>query len=408
MNISIYLKKFRTNLCTLNFVGLLLGAVSVITFFALVMFTGTAKPEHSKYDNSPFIVNDSFERFTIVAAGDAMAHQAQITSTWDTECKCYDFTNVFKYINPIFKNSDLAFVNYETTNAGPPYKGYPKFSAPDTMAWFLKNAGFNFFVNANNHTNDLGLKGVIGTLNVFDRYQIRHTGVFRDSADRKKNYPYILHEKGFKFAILNYTYGTNGMPTIKPTVVNTIDTNKMKSDLKMATDSTPDAVIVLMHWGTEYKREPGPDQKQTAAFLFRNGADVIIGSHPHVVQPIEFYNFTYNGKPKTGLVFWSLGNFVSNQRRRYTNGGLFVRFDIARNIYTDKIKIDNVYYIPVWVYKQQTPVKFYALPVSLFEKDSLTFHLPDSDKIAFKTFINDTRTHLARDTARIREYFLKN
>lgn len=408
MKIINHIKDLKNSSSEFHFIGMLLGAVSVITFFALVMFTGSAKPEHLAYDNSPFVVSDSFERFTIVAAGDAMSHLPQVLSVYDTACQCYDYTNTFKYIRPIFKNTDLAFVNYETTNAGPPYKGYPKFTAPDTLAWFLKNAGFNFFVNANNHTNDHGLKGVLGTLNAFDRYDIRHTGVFRDSDDRKKNYPYILREKGFKFAILNYTYGTNGMPTIKPSIVNTIDTLQMKADLEAAKDSTPDAIIVLMHWGTEYKREPGPDQKPLANFLFRNGTDVIIGSHPHVVQPIEYYNFSYNGKPKTGLVIWSLGNFVANQRRHYTNGGIFVRFDIARNIYTGKIKIDNVFYIPMWVYKQPSPIKYYALPVSLFENNSTTFRMNDTDKIAFNTFINDTRLHLARDTARVKEFFLKN
>jgi poly-gamma-glutamate synthesis protein (capsule biosynthesis protein) len=408
MNIINHIKKLKNNFHNFHFIGMMLGAVSVITFFLLIMFSGTAKPEHSVYDNSPFVVSDSFERFTVVAAGDAMSHMSQVTSAYNPDCKCYDYTTTFQYIRPIFKNSDLAFINYETTNAGLPYQGYPKFSAPDTVAWFLKNAGFNFFVNANNHVNDRGIKGVLGTLNVFDRYNIRHTGVFSDSAERKKNYPYILREKGFKFAILNYTYGTNEMPTIKPTIVNTIDTIRMRADMQAAKDSMPDAIIVLMHWGTEYKREPGPDQKPYADFLFRNGADVIIGSHPHVVQPIEYCNFTYNGKPKTGLVIWSLGNFVANQRRHYTNGGIFVRFDIARNIYTGKIKIDNVYYIPVWVYKQAVPAKFFALPVSLFEHDSTTFKMNDSDKIAFKTFAIETRQHLARDTTRIKEYFLKN
>jgi hypothetical protein len=124
------------------------------------------------------------------------------------------------------------------------------------------------------------------------------------------------------------------------------------------------------------------------------------------VQPIQFYNFKYKGKLKTGLVIWSMGNFVAHQRRRFTNGGIMVRFDIARNYYTGKIKIDNVFYIPVWVYKQFNPVKFFILPVSTFERDSVTFRMNDSDKVAFKTFGNDTRIHLARDTGHIKELFL--
>ncbi len=388
--------------------GFILGGILFITFLILIIFSGVpSNPDHSKYDNWPLVVNDSFERYTVIAAGDAMAHMQQAVSAWDTSCNCYNYSEVYKYIHSIFKNTDLSFINFETSNGGFPYKGFPRFSSPDTIAWFLKSAGFNFFVNANNHSNDNGSKGINGTLNVFDRNNIRHTGVFRDTAEREKTYPYIIREKGFKISILNYTYSTNGINTPAPAIVNIIDTIQMKKDMRSALDSMPDVVLVLMHWGSEYQREAGHDQKVIADFLFRNGADVIIGSHPHVIQPIEFYKFNYLGKPKTGLVIWSLGNFVAHQRRRYANGGIFVRFDIARNIYTGKIKIDNVYYIPFWLYKQPNPLKFYVLPVSLFEHDSTTFNMHDTDRTVFNTFITDTRLHLARDTANIKELFLK-
>jgi len=388
--------------------SIVIAAISVVTFFTLLILTGApSNSTHAKYDNSPMIVNDSFERFTIVAAGDAMQHMAQLISAYDSASRDYNYNDVFKFLHPVFENTDVAIVNYETTNGGKPYTGYPQFSSPDTLAWFVKNAGFNFFVNANNHAADRGLRGIFGTLNVFDRNKIRHTGVFRDTSERRKTYPYILNEKGFKLALLNYTYGTNGLRVPLPAVINTIDTLRMKKDLQNAADAKPDAIIVMMHWGTEYKREAGPDQVQIANFLFRNGVDVIVGSHPHVVQPIQLYHFNYKGQPKTGLVIWSLGNLVAHQRRRFTNGGIFVRLDIARNYYTGKVKVDHVFYIPFWVYKQLKPLKFFVLPISTFENDSVTFSMHDSDKIAFKTFINDTRLYLARDTAHIKELFLQ-
>jgi hypothetical protein len=398
-------KRLHLNLRSIGFIA---GAVSFLIFFFLVFFSGSnASSSHARFDNSPLVLNDSFQRITVIAAGDAMSHMPLVNSTWDTSCNCYDYTNVFKFLPPLLSNSDIAFVNYETTNGGKPYSGYPRFSCPDTLAWFLKSTGFNFFVNANNHTNDKGLKGITGALNAFDRNNIRHTGVFRNITERKITYPYILREKGFKLAILNYTYGTNGNATPPPAIVNTIDTIQMKEDLKAAQDSMPDAVLVLMHWGIEYKREAGKDQKAVADLLFRNGTDIIIGSHPHVVQPIEYYHFSYKGKPKTGLVIWSLGNFVANQRRHYTNGGILARFDIAKNIYTGKLKIDKVSYIPIWVYKQPSPVKFFILPISLFENDTTIFKMNDTDRTAFNVFIKDTRKHLARDTANIKEVFLK-
>ena len=389
-------------------ISFFVAGVSIITFLILIMFPESpASTQHSNFDNSPLVVNDSFERVTLIAAGDAMSHLPQVASAWDTSCKCYDYTDVFKYLPPVLNKSDVAFVNFETTNGGLPYSGFPQFSSPDTIAWFLKSAGFNFFVNANNHSNDKGLKGINRTLDIFDRDSIKHTGVFRDSVERKKNYPVLLNIKGFKLAILNYTYGTNKIEAPLPAIVNIIDTTIIKADLKCASDLKPDAIIVLMHWGVEYQREANYEQKDQAEFLFRNGVDVIVGSHPHVVQPIEFYNFSYNNKPKTGLVIWSLGNFISNQRDQYKDGGIFVKFDIAKNIYTGKIKIDNVYYIPFWVYKQLAPTKYYILPISKFENDSTTFLMNREDKLAFKTFINDVRSHLKRDTSNIKELIIQ-
>jgi len=385
-------------------IGLVLGVTSFFTFILLIMFSGSrVNSSHSKYDNSPLIVNDSFKRITIFAAGDAMSHMPIVKSVWDTSCKCYDYSDVFKYLSPLIRNSDIAFINYETTNGGKPYSGFPKFSGPDTLAWFLKSAGFNFFVNANNHSVDKGLYGINRTLDVFDRYKISHTGVFRDSNERIKTYPVILHQKGFKIAILNYTFSTNYIETPAPAIINKIDTVLIKSDLENALDSMPDAVLVLMHWGVEYQNEPGFEQKKIAGFLFRNGADAIIGSHPHVIQPVELINFSYKGKPKTGLVIWSLGNFIANQRKRFRDGGIFVQFDIGRNIYTGKIKIDKISYIPFWLYKQTAPVKYYVLPISMFENDSTTFNMNTKDKLSFKTFINDTRLHIERDTVNIKE-----
>jgi poly-gamma-glutamate synthesis protein (capsule biosynthesis protein) len=396
---SINFKKY-----ILSSIGFALASISFITFFLLVIFTGSpANSSHSKYDNSPLVVNDSFERITIIAAGDAMSHMQIVASAWDTSCKCYNYSDDFKYLHTILKNSDLAFINYETTNGGKPYSGFPKFSGPDTLAWFLKSAGFNFFVNANNHSIDKGLGGITRTLDVFDKFKINHTGVFRDTNERKKTYPVILRQKGFKLAILNYTYGTNNIETPAPAFVNRIDTVLIKGDLENALDSMPDAVLVLMHWGVEYQSEPNFEQKKLADFLFRNGADAIIGSHPHVIQPIELVNFSYKGKHKTGLVIWSLGNFVANQRKRFCDGGIFARFAIARNIYTRKIKIDKISYIPFWVYKQTAPIKYYVLPISMFENDSTTFNMTQEDKLSFKTFINDTRLYLAMDTANVKE-----
>lgn len=362
---------------------------------------------------SPFEFNDSLnppldsiKKVNIITAGDAMAHLPQITSAYDKNSKTYDFFPVFQHLKPILNRFDLSIVNYETTCGGEPYKGYPQFSAPDTMAYGLKKAGFNFFVNANNHSVDRGKKGIIRTIDVFDRYKIPYTGTFKNKTQRDSMYPYIWEKDSIRFAILNYTYGTNGLKVPSPCIVNMIDTAQMHKDLDKAKQDSVDVIMVAIHWGSEYVREPGKFQENMADFLFEHGTDVIIGSHPHVVQPIEIKEFNYHGKKKRGLVIWSLGNLVSNQQRHYTDGGILAGFNIEKHFYNDSIAINSVTYLPFWVYRSYSPYKYRILPVYQFENDDSTYKLSEEKKKLFNRFIKETRAHLKdRDTANIKEYF---
>ena len=156
-----------------------------------------------------------------------------------------------------------------------------------------------------------------------DRCGIRHTGAFADSADYNKNNPLYLTHCGIRLAIVNYTYGTNGMPVPEGTVVNLIDTVRMAVDLAAAREGSPDCIAVCIHWGNEYERQANAEQRRLARFLRRNGADLIVGSHPHVVQPFE--------TDSSHVVLYSLGNLVSGQRRRYTDGGLVATVEAVRH-----------------------------------------------------------------------------
>jgi len=373
-----------------------------LLYFTLFLTRGVSD-DLAVTDNNP--VNDSIKIIHVIATGDAMSHMPLVQSSQDSVSGRFNFYPSFEYLAPILNNEDLKIVNFETTLAGPPYSGYPQFCAPDTLAYTLKNIGFNFFVNANNHSVDKSSKGINRTIDVFNKYGIQHTGTFRNEAERKKDYPAFVTLNGIKVSILNYTYGTNSLIAPKPTIINYIDTNSIKADLAAARNGNPDMILVCLHWGNEYQREPCIEQKMIADVLFRNGTDVIVGSHPHVIQPIEVKNFKYKGRNKKGLVIWSLGNFFANQRKQYRDGGMFVKFDIAKNIYTGECTLLNIGYIPFWVYKTLNPVKFYVLPIYRFENDSLTFKMNVQDKQDFHTFITDTRKHLSRDTANIKEFF---
>jgi len=315
---------------------------------------------------------DSFQEITLLFAGDVMAHLPQIEAAKIDSFGHYDFSPEFQYVSDIIKKADISVVNLETTFGGKPYMGYPQFSAPDTLAWFLKRAGFNLIVDANNHAADRGTKGILGTIHGLNRAGLAHTGTFKDSAERAKTYPYMIDKNGIRLAFLNYTYGTNNLAVHPPVIVNYIDTTKIKSDIQAAKQKKADIIIAVMHWGIEYQVLPNEEQKRIARFCFVNGIDVIIGSHPHVVQPAYWESYRRKGDTtdRKGLVLYSLGNFVSNQRDKYTDGGILFTFNIKKNRYSKKISIGDASFLPAWVYIRPEPRSYFILPANNLKTDT--------------------------------------
>lgn len=337
---------------------------------------------------------DSLLVVKIGAAGDAMAHLPQTQAAWDSVTKSYIYTDVFQYLSPRMKRFDLAIINLETTLAGEPYKGYPQFSAPDAYARDLHQLGFNLFCCANNHSVDRYNKGILRTIDVLDSLKIKHTGIFKDQNHRDTTYPLLLKINGLRLVLLNATYGTNGLIAKPPVMVNLIDFDQIKADLAKAKLMEPDCIIAVIHWGGEYLRTPDAYQKRVAAFLAGEGVDVIIGHHPHVLQPVEWITSPGDTTGKRTLVFWSLGNFFSNQRQRYRDGGMIVAFDLIKSKNTGKVDVVYQGYDPFWVWRQDSPLRFSMFPVE--HQDSLIRHyrLSAKDSASFDLFSKDTRTHL--------------
>lgn len=327
-------------------------------------------------------------RLSLLFVGDIMQHDSQIKAAYDPVFKTYDYNPCFQFVKPYFESVDLAIGNLELTLAGPPFKGYPQFSAPDALAFALRDAGMDVLVTANNHSVDRGRKGVDRTIQLLDSAGILHTGTFRDTVDRMNDYPMLLEKNGIKLALLNYTYGTNGIPITKPNVVNLIDTAVIRKDLDKAKEANPDIIIVFTHWGQEYQSQPSKEQKRLAEFCFQLGAQVVMGSHPHVIQPMEWR------KEKNQLVVYSLGNFVSGQRDRYKNGGVMVRMDLSK-ITKDSVAtstIDSAGYLLEWVYRTTDVNRdYYILPIPSFENDTTEFIKDEASRASFKTFVEDSR-----------------
>jgi poly-gamma-glutamate capsule biosynthesis protein CapA/YwtB (metallophosphatase superfamily) len=327
-------------------------------------------------------------RLSLLFLGDIMQHDSQIQSAYNPITKKYEYDSCFQFVRPYFESVDIAIGNLECTLGGAPFKGYPQFSAPDEIALALKNAGMDVLVTANNHSVDRGRKGIERTIKMLDSLGFTHTGTFRDSAERANLYPLIIERKGIRLALLNYTYGTNGIRVTKPNIVNLLDTAQLHKDILQARQMQPDMIIVFVHWGLEYQSQPSAEQKMLTELFFRWGVQLVIGSHPHVLQPMEWHN------DKNRMVIYSLGNFVSGQRDRYKNGGAMVRIDLLKTNANNRsvTQIDSAGYILQWVYKKAEGKRnFYILPVSTFENDTTGFIKDATSRLLFKTFIEDSR-----------------
>ena len=230
---------------------------------------------------------DTFS-LTIVFAGDIMGHDTQIEGAWDSTTQSYNYEPVFRYISDYISDADIAIGNLEVTLGGPPYKGYPQFSSPDALAEEIKKAGFDVLVTANNHALDRGEAGFSRTLDMLDSIGFFRAGTYHDSLEQANIHPLIIEKNSIRIALLNYTYGTNGLKIDMPYIINRIDTSLISRDIDKAKMANPDLIIVFIHWGNEYEREENVTQKKLAAFILSKGVDAIIGSHPHVVQPIRF------------------------------------------------------------------------------------------------------------------------
>ncbi len=239
----------------------------------------------------------------------------------------------------------------ETTFAGSDrgYTGYPTFNSPSALGEALKNIGIDVLSTANNHSLDKGYSGVESTLNELDRIGISHTGTARSEEERDT--VLVKEVNGIKIAFLAFTYGTNGIPVPsgKPYAVNLIDKEFILNQINLAKEQDVDIICASMHWGVEYAQKQNSEQEDLADYLFKNGVDIIIGNHAHVIEPMEKKTITLeDGTEKEVFVVYALGNFVSGQTFDHTRSTAILDMQIRKSGETGKISIDTVDYVPVY------------------------------------------------------------
>ena len=265
----------------------------------------------------------------LMVAGDVMSHMPITKDAYVADTDTYDYSHMLQFAAQQLQQADYAVANLETTLAGGPnYSGYPAFNSPDELAYNVKQAGFDLLSTANNHSRDKGMDGIFRTLDVLDQAELAHVGTYRSQEERDENSGiYVADVGGISVAFLSYTYGLNGfrLDSDKMYAVNIFNQDYyttlsnpnyelLQADLEAARALDTDLIAVMIHWGIEYKNAPNSYQTDMAEFLVSQGADLVLGGHPHVLQPYETVTATgWDGQEREGFVCYSLGNFISNQ-----------------------------------------------------------------------------------------------
>nr|WP_279286926.1 CapA family protein [Heliobacterium chlorum] len=324
---------------------------------------GNSETDASKVEKGHAIEPPRTAEILLAATGDVLIHDSMILA--GQEDRGYSYEHFFTQVKPYIEKADIAIADFEGTMAGPDkgFSGYPLFNCPAEMAQALADTGFDLITIAGNHILDKGTDGLNRTVSNIEQAGMTPVGAYRNAEERKK--VTVKENKGVKIAFLAYTYGTNGIPVPKdkPYLVNLLDEAAMVKDVTEAKALGADFVIASLHMGEEYQREPEDGQKRWVQKAFASGVDVVLASHPHVLQPFEKH--VVNGKER--FVIYSLGNFISAQKGRYRDAGAIVYVPLKKRVDggNSRSEIGDVRYVPLWTdrYSRRGRQDYRVLPI---------------------------------------------
>ncbi len=376
--------------------------------------------------------------FTLSAVGDILMHKPVINTGYDSGKKSYNFDSIFTYFSQYIQNADLAVGNLETTlagsNNGYAYSGYPQFNCPDAIIDGMKDAGFDLILTANNHSYDTRGVGITRTLQVIQDRKLGYLGT-KVSADEEN---FVIEERnGIRLGLACYTYENDPRPDVKAPnsitmsskyapLINTFDYSNLAlfyaevaASVEQAKQQGADAFVIFIHWGQEYKTKQNSTQTQMAQKLCDIGVDVIIGGHPHVVQPVELLTSTVDATRKT-VCLYSMGNAVSNQRlgnissikTAHTEDGVLFSVTFCR--YSDgTVILESADCIPTWVNKRTNPAtnrtEYNILPLDKDISDwKAEFELTDKTLESCKASYNRTAAIVSAGMETVNAYLSAN
>ena len=381
---------------------LVLLIIVIALFFIFFIHKSDAPEKNQSISNSNNYEDEKSQNekeeisFTMTAIGDIMCHNTQYWDAYQKDTDTYDFSYVFENVKDYIAAGDVSIANIETSFAGKDrgYSNYPTFNSPDELARDVKNTGLDIITTAGNHCLDMGFTGLSRTIDVLKDNGIEQLGTYKSQEERDTIF--IKDVKGVKIAFIDYTYGTNGIPVPsgKEFCVNLIDKDLIKKDIDAAKEQNVDMIVACMHWGDEYKTKANAEQENLADFLFKNGVNVIIGNHPHVLEQMEKRTVTLDdGSTQDGFVIYACGNFICDQNAENTRNSIILNLNITRH--TDgKISIDKASYIPIYMYKGASG-KLKRMKVLDIEK-SISDYENGIDKSIGSSIYNDLKVQLEK------------
>jgi len=352
----IHIKKIRIRNSVLLVLSLIIG---IVVSYIVTRLDSSSGPTY-------YLKKDNIKEYSIslIMAGDALIHGAVYSDAYSNNQ--YDFTKMLDLIKPIVKNYDLAFYNQETIIGGKNLglSSYPRFNSPEEIGDAMIDAGFNLVSLANNHTLDRGEQAVINSLNYWKDKNVMTAGSY--SSNDEKQRVDIRTKNNISYTLLSYTTLTNGLkpPIGKDYYIDIYNKEKAKNDVLRLRDKV-DVLIVSMHWGNEYTHTPNKEQEEIAEYLSSLGVDIIIGHHPHVIQPIKTINNT--------LVIYSLGNFISAQIGTPRLIGMLASVNINKKVKDDTIQIsyEDITAELIYTYSDKNRKNFKVIPFRNITEDLL-------------------------------------
>lgn len=371
--------------------------VSVSLLFLIIVLSGCGDaktPDDTTRSHDTLIVS-----FT--AVGDLMCHAPNFKAA-SVAPDSFDFSPMYAEVKDLLSSADFTFGNLETVldYRGGKYIGFPLFNSPMDYARALKENGFDAIATVNNHSIDRGEKGILRTIDILNQYNLPSFGTYTSQKDRDSIRVFMIN--GLRVAVVGFTYSTNGnpVPKGKDWLVNRITEPLIAADLKKAASLNPDLVLCYFHFGEEYQKEPNAYQRNTVNFAIKHGADIIIASHPHVMQPVEFFK-PVSGRIDSGFVAYSLGNFLSNQQWRYSDAGVILNFSVEK---TDSLRLRDVSFVPTFCYKGVIDGKltYRILPSEMYGDVEMYPFVSATDRVKIEESLHDTRQIMTQYSNRIR------